>query len=189
MNRHPFRTVSTGLVLAALSWAAVAQPAAPMKASDVTEAAIIDALAPGAPPAPAEAASGPRTRGFAPSLQKAAKKPAGSASVLITFVTASADLTGESKQALDVVARAMRGGRLQNLSFAVEGHADPRGDNDRNLDLSKARAESVVAYLVNEHGIDRARLAPVGKGATEPLNKAQPEAAENRRVTFVTRTQ
>jgi outer membrane protein OmpA-like peptidoglycan-associated protein len=101
----------------------------------------------------------------------------------------SADLTGESKQALDVVARAMRGGRLQNLSFAVEGHADPRGDNDRNLDLSKARAESVVAYLVNEHGIDRARLAPVGKGATEPLNKAQPEAPENRRVTFVTRTQ
>lgn len=189
MNPYTYRKHLAGLALATTAWAAMAQPTSPMKTSDVTEAAIIDALAPGAPAAPADAASGPRTRGFAPSLKPAAKKPAGSAAVLITFVTASADLTGDSKQALDVVARALRGGRLQNLAFSVEGHADPRGDNDRNLDLSKARAESVVAYLVNEHGIDRARLSAVGKGASEPLNKAQPEAPENRRVTFVTRTQ
>ncbi|MFY9514066.1 MAG: OmpA family protein, partial [Rubrivivax sp.] len=138
---------------------------------------------------PAAAASGPRTRGFAPSLKPAAgAKKSASAAVLLTFSTASAELTTESKSALDVVARAMRGGKLASLSFAVEGHADPRGDADTNLDLSRSRAESVVAYLVNEHGIDRARLAPVGKGATEPLNKAQPDAPENRRVTFVTRT-
>ena len=74
-----------------------------------------------------------------------------------------------------------------SLSFAVEGHADPRGDADTNLDLSRSRAESVVSYLVNEHGIDRQRLLPVGKGAAEPLNKARPDAPENRRVTFVTR--
>lgn len=172
--------LAAGLAAAGL---AIAQ-SQPLKASEVTEAAITDALAP--PPA-AEAASGPRSRGFAPSL-KPAKKVASSAAVLITFVTASAELTPESKSALDVVARALRGGKLQNLSFAVEGHADPRGDSDKNLELSRERAESVVAYLVNEHGIDRQRLQPVGKGASEPLNKAQLDAPENRRVTFVTRT-
>lgn len=176
--------LAAGLAVSSLA-AAQSQP---LKTSEVTEAAIIDALAPGAAAAGAEAASGPRSRGFAPSLRPGAKKPSASAAVLITFVTASADLTPDSKAALDVVARALRGGKLANLSFAVEGHADPRGDADANLDLSRSRAESVVAYLVNEHGIDRQRLLPVGKGAAEPMNKAQPDAPENRRVTFVTRT-
>ena len=170
----------------AISSVATAQTQ-PLKTSEVTESAIVDALAPGAAEVGAAPASGPRTRGFAPTLRPAAKKPAASAAVLLTFSTASAELTADSKSALDVVARAMRGGKLASLSFAVEGHADPRGDADTNLDLSRSRAESVVAYLVNEHGIDRQRLLPVGKGAAEPLNKAQPDAPENRRVTFVTR--
>jgi outer membrane protein OmpA-like peptidoglycan-associated protein len=176
------QTCSKWLLLAA-GLAAAGSAAAqtqPLKANEVTEAAITDALAP-------PVASGPRARGFAPSL-KPAKKQTASAAVLITFVTASAELTPESKQALDVVARALRGGKLQNLSFGVEGHADPRGDSEKNLELSRERAESVVAYLVNEHGIDRQRLVPVGKGASEPMNTAQPDAPENRRVTFVTRT-
>lgn len=180
------------LLLPALLAAAAAATAqtAPLKADQVTESAIIDALTPSAA-APAAAASGPRSRGFAPSLrpQSAAKKPGGgSAAVLITFVTNSAELTTESQRALDTIARALRGGKLANLNFVVEGHADPRGDADHNLELSRSRAESVVAYLVNEHGIERQRLLPVGKGAAEPLNKGQPAAPENRRVTFITQT-
>ena len=42
-------------------------------------------------------------------------------------------------------------------------------------------------YLVRTHGIDAARLAPVGKGDAEPLNKATVAAPENRRVTIITR--
>jgi OmpA-OmpF porin, OOP family len=179
------------LLLAALLAAAggaVAQKPGPMKANEVTESAITDALAPAAAAAPEAAASGPRTRGFAPSLRPPAAKKTGSAAVLITFVTDSAKLTAESQRALDTIARALRGGKLSNLNFVVEGHADPRGDADHNLDLSRSRAESVVAYLVNEHGIERQRLLPVGKGAAEPLNKDQPAAPENRRVTFITQT-
>lgn len=179
----------TLLLLAALlaaAGAAHAQKASPMKPSDVTESAIADALAP--PGTPEVAASGPRTRGFAPGLRPQAAKKTGSAAVLITFVTDSAQLTTESQRALDTIARALRGGRLANLNFVVEGHADPRGGADHNLELSRSRAESVVAYLVNEHGIDRQRLLPVGKGAAEPLNREQPAAPENRRVTFVTQT-
>lgn len=183
MKRHAMLLAA----LLAAAGAATAQKASPMKASEVTESAISDALAP--PGTPEVAASGPRTRGFAPSLRpQAAKKSSGSAAVLITFVTDSAQLTTESQRALDTIARALRGGRLANLNFVVEGHADPRGGADHNLELSRARAESVVAYLVNEHGIDRQRLLPVGKGAAEPLNRDQPAAPENRRVTFITQT-
>ncbi len=159
-----------------------ARPESPLKTSEVTESAIVDALAPAA----AEpAASGPRSRGISPVLRPQAKKP-GSASVLITFMTDSAQLTADSRNALDTIARALRNGKLANLNFQIQGHADPRGDADHNMDLSRERAESVVSYLVKEHGIDRSRLQPVGKGSTELLNKAQPNAPENRRVTIVT---
>lgn len=36
------------------------------------------------------------------------------------------------------------------------------------------------------HGIEHARLKSIGKGDLEPLNRADPSAPENRRVTFVT---
>ena len=170
---------------AALLAGAGAAPAQsqPMKTNEVTEAAIVDALT---PPAGA-VAGGPRTRGFQPGMRPKINKPS-SAAVLITFVTNSAELTAESRSALDVIARALRSGKLSSLNFVVEGHADPRGDADHNMELSKARAEAVVGYLVAEHGIDRQRLIPVGKGSSEPLNKAQLDAPENRRVTFVTQT-
>ncbi|MFO1272053.1 MAG: OmpA family protein [Rubrivivax sp.] len=174
------------VLAAAAAFSAAAQDGArqgaPLKTSEVTEAAIVDALAPAAVE---PAASGPRSRGIAPALRPQAKKP-GSTSVLITFMTDSAQLTTDSRNALDTIARALRNGKLANLSFQIQGHADPRGDADHNMDLSRERAESVVSYLVKEHGIDRARLQPVGKGSTELLNKAQPDAPENRRVTIVT---
>ena len=171
------------LLAAGLASAGLVFAQQPLKANEVTESAIVDALT----PPPDAAASGPRTRGFQPGLRPKANKPS-SAAVLITFVTNSSELTPESRSALDVIARALRSGKLSSLNFVVEGHADPRGDADHNLDLSKLRAEAVVGYLVAEHGIERQRLIPVGKGSTEPLNKAQLDAPENRRVTFVTQT-
>lgn len=178
----PRHGAALALALAAAAGAALAQGGV-MKLGDVTESAIVDALAP--PAAATEGASGPRSRGFAPALRP--KKPA-SAAVLITFVTDSAELTPESKATLDVIGHAMSGGRLAKLAFEVEGHADPRGSDEHNAGLSRERAESVVAYLVQEHGIARERLDPVGKGSAEPLNRERPDAPENRRVTFVTRT-
>jgi OOP family OmpA-OmpF porin len=45
----------------------------------------------------------------------------------------------------------------------------------------------VRKYLIAAHGIEGARLFAVGKGDAELLNKANPIAPENRRVTRVTR--
>ena len=41
----------------------------------------------------------------------------------------------------------------------------------------------MVEYLVSKHGIESARLRPIGKGDSEPVNTRNPAAAENRRVT------
>ena len=168
--------------------AAQAQAAAPvLKTSQVTEDALIDALEI-APPAPPEGASG-ATRALRPTLRPtAASKPAGpgKASLLITFATGSADLSAETIQVLEKVAKALQSDRLAGFAFRIEGHADPRGAADANQKLSQERAQAVVAYLTAKLGVLPERLQSVGKGASELLNPQQPDAAENRRVTIVT---
>lgn len=71
----------------------------------------------------------------------------------------------------------------------VEGHTDNIGTDAHNLALSKARAEAVTAALVSEYGIDAARLAPAGFGATRPVesNDTLAGRARNRRVELVKR--
>lgn len=109
-----------------------------------------------------------------------------SASLLVTFHTASWELTPQARQQLDIVGTALKHDRLARYTFTVEGHADPRGDAQSNLVLSQHRAGSVRSYLVETHGIDPQRLVAEGKGDRELMNRDQPTAPENRRVTIVT---
>lgn len=161
----------------------------PLKESEVTERALIEALAPGAGDgaAPAGAQASDFARGFRPAAAPAPAAASRRQSILMTFDTDSAELRPATRSMLDVVARALLSDRLASLAVAIEGHADPRGDAAHNLRLSQARAESVVAYLVQRHGIAGERLQPIGKGSAELLNPAVPSAAENRRVSIVTR--
>jgi OmpA-OmpF porin, OOP family len=76
--------------------------------------------------------------------------------------------------------------QLAGFSFRIEGHADPRGGDEWNQQLSQRRAEAVVGYLIERHGILPERLAPQGKGSSELLDKKNPNALVNRRVTIVT---
>jgi outer membrane protein OmpA-like peptidoglycan-associated protein len=110
------------------------------------------------------------------------------AHLLITFDTNSATLTQSARQSLDIVGQAMTSDKLSGARFAIEGHADPRGAAGVNQKLSQLRAQSVRDYLVSKLQIDRARLEAVGKGSQELMNKATPEAPENRRVTIVNLT-
>jgi outer membrane protein OmpA-like peptidoglycan-associated protein len=188
MNHHAARLafafiIGTGPLGAWLPPVAAAQGVM-FKANELDEAALVDALTPPPP--------GVRTRSIL--VQPKAKGApgenprAGAASIAITFGTGSADITPESQAALDVIAHALASDRLTNFSFAVEGHADPRGESDYNLQLSQARAESVVQYLVQKHSLAKDRLHPIGKGETELARPDAPTAPENRRVTFKTET-
>lgn len=165
-----------------------------MKEGQVTQQALIDALAPAAAAAPEDAASdAPRTRSWKPALRPAAAAAGtaaaaaqpGRASILVTFVTGSADLTGDAKKALDVLAGAMKSDKLANVKFTIEGHADPRGSEDLNMRLSQSRAESVRGYLTASHGLAAERINAVGKGSSALMKPNDPAAPENRRVTIV----
>ena len=164
-----------------LSMQAPAQPVLDGKA--LNEKSLIEALTP--EPQEGEVL----LRSFRPvKVDPSARAPArkAGASLLITFVSNSAELTEHARASLDIVARALQADGLASFKFAIEGHADPRGDPQRNLRLSQSRAESVVAYLTGRHRIARERLKPVGKGDTELVNLTQIDAPENRRVTIVT---
>jgi len=116
-----------------------------------------------------------------PSRTRAMRQP-----LLITFETGSSKLTPQSRATLDKVGQALKTDSLAEFGFIVEGHADPRGGDRLNQPLSLARANSVCAYLVQEHQIDPHRLGSVGKGSSELLNTDDVTAPENRRVTIVT---
>jgi outer membrane protein OmpA-like peptidoglycan-associated protein len=51
----------------------------------------------------------------------------------------------------------------------VQGHADERGNDDHNLQLTRDRAASVVAALV-QRGVAAERLHAAGYGERCPLN-------------------
>lgn len=193
-----------GATLVALATTSAMAQEKVLKGNEINESALLNALTP--PPAAAtEGTAGDengqpkrRTRsikvvredGSQPSASvapvKQAKAPAPSASMLITFLTNSAELTPDAKQILDKVGRALKSDQLSSFSFSIEGHADPRGGEDFNLRLSQLRAESVADYLTKVHSIDRSRLMPVGKGDSELMYPSKPEAPENRRVTIKT---
>jgi OmpA-OmpF porin, OOP family len=73
----------------------------------------------------------------------------------------------------------------QITKLRVEGHTDGDGHEGHNQDLSEARAQAVVKWLV-DNGIDPARLTAVGCGSRDPLvpNTTAENKQKNRRTEF-----
>lgn len=69
------------------------------------------------------------------------------------------------------------------LALEIQGHTDNVGDDDYNLKLSRARARSVLDWLV-AHGVAPSRLASQGYGKTRPVASNDDDfgRAKNRRV-------
>ncbi len=107
-----------------------------------------------------------------------------SLSLLIQFDFNSARVRPESQQALANLSQALQSSELLESRFAIEGHTDAKGREDYNRKLSEQRAQAVSEFLAKQ-GVVAARLAPVGKGASELANTGDPFAAENRRVRIV----
>lgn len=116
-------------------------------------------------PAPAQASAPPQAIGFP-----------------INFGYNSAEIDPASRPFVDTIGQLMA--QQQNIRLVIEGHTDGAGSDSYNFDLSAKRAQSVKRYLVNSYGIDPTRLAPIGKGKSEPLDMSDPLNAKNRRVQF-----
>ena len=74
--------------------------------------------------------------------------------------------------------------RFPNTDVEIAGHASNVGKPDYNLKLSQRRANAVADVLVNQYGIDRARVKAVGYGVTKPKVAGNTKAAHaaNRRI-------
>lgn len=99
----------------------------------------------------------------------------------IQFKIGSADLTAPSERTLQQIAKILS---LSNNCVLVEGHTDSAGNADRNMELSRQRADSVVKFIVEKGGITQSRLVPVGKGFSEPVKNLDSRNPKNRRVVF-----
>lgn len=137
-----------------------------------------------APPAAGNADAAPLASASAQGAAAPAPALRPSLSLLIQFDLNSARVRPESQQALANLSQALQSPELADSRFAIEGHADAKGREDYNRKLSELRAQAVTEFL-SARGVRADRLAPVGKGASELANPADPFAAENRRVRIV----
>ena len=80
--------------------------------------------------------------------------------------------------------------RNPNSTFIIEGHTDNFGTPEYNQGLSKVRAESVKAWLVQNAGIDPARIQTRGLGMSRLLvaGGSVEQQQLNRRVEIVIKT-
>lgn len=100
----------------------------------------------------------------------------------VQFASGSDQLKPESAAALDEAVKTLTG-EYADAKVEVAGHTDNSGNPDYNKQLSKRRAEAVMAYLV-EHGVDAGRLTAEGYGSEQPIadNGTKAGRAKNRRV-------
>ena len=117
----------------------------------------------------------------------AAAPDPGGFDMLITFELGSDRLSPQAKENLAEFAKALKGDRLVEATFNIDGHTDARGTETFNLELSNRRAEAVVSYL-ESLGVPRERLEAKGHGESQPRVE-DPFAGINRRVEATIRMQ
>jgi OOP family OmpA-OmpF porin len=101
----------------------------------------------------------------------------------IEFDTAKATIRPVSRPTLDEAAGVLV--EFPALTVTISGHTDDAGDKNKNIELSKARADSVKEYLVGK-GVAAERIQTRGAGPNEPIadNTTPAGRQKNRRIEF-----
>ncbi len=101
------------------------------------------------------------------------------------FDTGKTEVKPQSKETLEQIAKLLKSS--PTLKLLVVGHTDNVGEFNSNMDLSKRRADAVIAALVSQYKLDRKRLTPVGVSSASPVaaNTSEEGKAKNRRVELV----
>ena len=103
----------------------------------------------------------------------------------LAFDSNSFEIDDESRPSLEKVAEALNAD--PEARAVIEGHTDDRGDAGYNLDLSRKRADVVMAYLLDEFNIEPSQLSAIGYGEERPIadNDTDANRQKNRRVEIV----
>ena len=107
----------------------------------------------------------------------------------VLFDSGKAQLRRSAQPVLDKVAQVLQ--EVPDQPIGVEGHTDNvpikySGWAD-NRALASARANAVVSYLVDKHGIAPSRLTAIGYGEARPIasNDTPEGRQQNRRVEII----
>lgn len=101
--------------------------------------------------------------------------------IVEAFSTTGVAIEAGSVASFDKIAETAK--NYAEFSLIIEGHTDSKGRKDKNLNLSQARAQSVLSYLA-EKGVPPGRMSAVGKGSAEPVadNNSKEGRFKNRRI-------
>ena len=101
--------------------------------------------------------------------------------LMITFKVGSADITDQGRVEATSFAKALMTPAISGTRFEIAGYTDASGAADRNLALSRARAEAVKSFLVSQ-GVEQSRLEAKGYGSKNLATPETPRSPANRRV-------
>jgi len=139
------------------------------------------------PDTPGVATDNPKTNGCPPKVYKlvVVKKDKIEIKQQVHFATNRSKVLPDSYELLNQVAEVMKD-YPDIKKLKVEGHTDSVGSHAHNMVLSQARAQSVMAYLIDKGGVEPSRLVAIGHGPDEPIasNRTARGRAENRRTEF-----
>ena len=102
--------------------------------------------------------------------------------IQVSFDFDSAALRESEKPKLATLCQVMKSTDIQ--LFRIVGHTDASGSAEYNERLSLLRAEEVKRHMVNDCGLDPARLEALGVGEAYPVDTSNPRSEQNRRVEF-----
>jgi outer membrane protein OmpA-like peptidoglycan-associated protein len=125
----------------------------------------------------------PKLRGGRGGLEEVEEGP--SLDVRILFATNRWKIEAGGRALLDTMVKALEPLLKEGKKIKIVGHADKRGPESWNKELSRKRAESVLAYLRNK-GLRVQQIKVFGEGSRRPLtsNRTPEGQAKNRRVEF-----
>ncbi len=104
----------------------------------------------------------------------------------VEFESGSDRIAAGSLETLRLLGQALRDGDLGYRSLTIVGFTDSRGNDKKNLALSKARATAVQKALTSA-GANASKLTANGRGEEQPIssNDTAEGRADNRRVELI----
>lgn len=107
-----------------------------------------------------------------------------SVNIQINFIEDSTEVDSQTQPNVAMLARALADASLSGSRFIFVGHADVRGTDEHNMELSKRRSQALSQVVMRLEPALRGRIDTTGRGETEPLDWMLTESAHraNRRL-------